>query len=223
MWGLSDVGEITLPCYLDRLHISPSCHHYHTGCLVATSINELIDKLCPHCAALSGSSDEFLSMMTYDTEPDVSKVAYAMMSSWLYANTSSKSANPYVAGWLYLEASRAAGSSIKKAGILDTSLYKSSKNVADIYASEILRAKKVSDRRVMTISSPNLETPTQLALAPGAKLVGGYLVVPDTPDIEIDHATSSFEPLCRDRLALLDVLLLGGMRPAEAYVAASVI
>lgn len=223
MWGLSDPRELTLPRHLDRLHIAPSCQHYHSGSLVATSIDELADVLCPHCAALAGSSGEFLRMMTYDTESNISEVAYAMMSSWLYANTTFKTANPYVAGWLYLEASKALNSSIKTTGLLNSPLSMSGEKVADFYSSAMSQAKKVSDKRVMTISIPDLKTPTQLVLAPGARLVGDYLVVPDTPDIETDHATSSYETLCRDRSALLDVFLLSGMRPAAAYTAASVI
>ncbi len=222
-WGLRDLHEIALPRHLDRFHIAPSCQHYHSGSLVITSTGELADEMCPHCAALAGSSDEFLRMMTYDTESNISEVAYAMMSSWLYANTTFKTANPCVAGWLYLEASKAANSGIKAAGLLDAPLSMSSYKVADFYSSAMLQAKKVSDKRVMTISIPDLKTPTQLVLAPYARLVGGYLVVPDTPDIETNHETSSYEPLCSDRLPLLDMFLLGGMRPEEAYTAASVI
>lgn len=212
--------------YSGKVHLTPACPCYSSGLRALTTVDtqQAASMLCPTCAALVGSSVYLPDMATCQDGTHSTGLLYAMLSSWLYAHTTASTDTTGVAlGYLSVSTLQISRENPGFRALIQKPLDMSFPTKVKIFANELHKTKLLSNQRKTIILPEMFRAPSVLLLAQKVFVAGGYLVVHESPDVEISPVAHSFSEIGPQRAALLHSFLAGGMEPPEAYAAASVI
>lgn len=225
-WGLEDAGLSVVSFYSGKVHLTPACPYYASGLRDLTTVNtqQAASVLCPTCAALVGSSMYLPDLVACQDDTRAAGLLYAMFSSWLYAHsTTSSEAAGSALGYLSVSALQISRDNPSFCALLQKPLDMSVPTRARIFASELHKTKLLSNQRKTIVLPEMFRAPLVLLLSPKVSVADRYLVVHDSPDVEVSPVAYSFSEIGTQRAPLLHSFLASGMAPPEAYAAASVI